>query len=132
VNPLYIVGTQRDVGKTTLCLGLINAMQQQGLTVGYAKPVGQRSSIVAGQQIHNDSLVVSSVVHQDKVAPMAVALTRGRVAREIFDLRTPELAQKVVTTCRRLQETCDVVIVEAMGHVAMARASSFRRRRWPS
>jgi len=120
VRPLYIVGTQRDVGKTTFCIGLISALRDRGFSVGYTKPLGQRVSSVAGQPVHDDALVVSQAMSMDpQSASMAVALTRGRVEREIYDLNVPELAGKVAEVCRRLRLEHDVVIVEGMGHVAM-------------
>ena len=120
MRPLYIVGTERNVGKTTLCIGLISALRDRGLRVAYTKPLGQRVSSVDGRPVHDDALVVSQVLNMtaaESVA-MAVPLTRGRVEREIYDLRTPEMAERVATACRRLRQEHDLVIVEGMGHVA--------------
>ena len=121
MRPLYIVGTQRNVGKTTFCIGLISALRQRGLSVGYAKPLGQRVSLVAGQPIHDDALVVSQAMNMDKpeMASMVVPLTRGRVEKEIFDLHVPELTEKILAVCSRLRAGCDLLVVEGMGHVAM-------------
>ncbi len=120
MKPLYVVGTQRDIGKTTFCIGLISALQQRGLKVGYAKPLGQRVNVASGQAVHEDALVVSQVMAMGGARPMemAVPLTRGRVEKEIYDLHVPELAQKVVSMCRRLHGEHDVVVIEGMGHVA--------------
>ncbi len=121
MRPLYVVGTERNVGKTTLCIGLISALRQRGLRVGYTKPLGQRISNVEGRPVHDDALVVSRVMNMsaaDSVS-MAVPLTRGKVEQEIYDLHTPELAERVAAASRRLREDNDVVIVEGMGHVAM-------------
>jgi BioD-like phosphotransacetylase family protein len=121
VRPLYVVGTHRNVGKTTLCIGLINALRLRGLVVGYTKPLGQRVTLVSGQPVHDDALVVSQAMHLDKEESghMALALTRGRVEHEIFDLHVPELMEKVVGVCQRLRASHDVLVVEGMGHVAM-------------
>jgi len=120
-KPLYIVGTQRNVGKTTFCIGLISALQERGLKVGYTKPMGQRVSNIEGQNIHDDALVVSRIMSttRPESTSMAVPLTRGRVEHEIFDLDSPRLADKVVTACRCLAADNDVIVVEGMGHVAM-------------
>jgi BioD-like phosphotransacetylase family protein len=121
MRPLYIVGTQRHAGKTTFCIGLITALRQRGLTVGYTKPLGQRVTNVAGQAIHDDALVVSKAlnIRSEESKSMAIALTRGRVEKEIYDLKAPQLAGKVLKTCQTLQRENDVVVVEGMGHVAM-------------
>ncbi|MGA2264978.1 MAG: DRTGG domain-containing protein [Phycisphaerae bacterium] len=124
MKPLYIVGTQRDVGKTTFCIGLISALQHRGLRVGYTKPLGQRVTLVDGQQVHDDAMLVSQVmnVYRPESASLAVPLTRGRVEQEIYELHEPELAEKVATVCKRLEADNDVIIVEGMGHVAMGSA----------
>jgi hypothetical protein len=120
VKPLYVVGTERHVGKTTFCLGLINALRERGMSVGYTKPLGQRVSEFAGQPIHDDALVISKAMGMDAgEASMAVPLVRGRVEKEIYDLHTPELSERVAATCRRLADDHDVVVLEGMGHVAM-------------
>ena len=121
MRPLYVVGTERNVGKTTLCIGLISALRERGLRVGYTKPLGQRVTSVGGRPIHDDALVVSQAMHMTAAesVTMAVPLTRGRVEQEIYDLHTPELAEHVAAACRRLRQEHDTVIVEGMGHVAM-------------
>ena len=120
MRPLYVVGTHRNVGKTTFCLGLIHALRQRGLRVAYTKPLGQRVSTVAGHAMHDDALVVSRVLSMGAdTSEMAVPLTPGRVEKELYDLNTPELMEKVQAICCRLQAAHDALVVESMGHVAM-------------
>ena len=121
MRPLYIVGTQRDVGKTTMSIGLISEFRRRGLKVAYTKPLGQRISDVEGQIIHDDAMVVSratGMTSAESVA-MAVPITRGRVEQEIQDLRGRELAERVKAACDKLAEDHDIVVIEGMGHVAM-------------
>jgi len=120
MKPLYIVGTHRDVGKTTFCIGLIAAFQRRGMSVGYTKPLGQRVSTVDDVTIHDDALVVTRAMSlETESASVAVPLTRGRVEKEVYDLHTPEMAGKVVALCQKLRAEHDVVVIEGMGHVAM-------------
>jgi hypothetical protein len=120
MRPLYVAGTERNVGKTTFCIGLISAFQQKGLSVGYTKPLGQRVTTMDGQQVHDDARVVTRALAMEaESVSMAVPLPRGRVEKEIYDLHTPELAEKVAAVCRQLRAEHDVIVVESMGHVAM-------------
>ncbi len=121
MRPLYIAGTQRDVGKTTLSVGLSHQFRQRGLRVGYIKPLGQRASKVANQSLHDDAVVVSKVLGDPShtQAEIALALPKGRVEKEIFALNTTELTDKIAKFCDDLQKEHDVVIIEGMGHVAM-------------
>ena len=38
---LLVVPTGHGVGTTATCLGLVNALQQRGVDVGFYKPLGQ-------------------------------------------------------------------------------------------
>ena len=119
MRPLYVVGTMRNVGKTTFCLGLISSLRQRGLNVAYTKPLGRRAKQIEGAPIHDDALVVTRAMDMDtRSAEMALALTRGCVEKEVFDLRVPELAEKVAAVCRKLRTDHDLLLIEGMGHVA--------------
>jgi len=121
MKPLYIVGTERNIGKTTFCIGLISALRERGVRIGYTKPLGQRITTVAGEAVHDDALVISRAMGIDigGADSATVALTRGRVEKEIFDLRSPQLAERIVAVAARLQADNDLVVVEGMGNVAM-------------
>lgn len=120
MRPLYIVGTHQHAGKTTLSVGLVCALRGRGLSVGYVKPLGQRVSVVDGEAVHDDALVISQAMgleHGDSES-LIMPLTQGRVEKEIYDLHARESAQRVVEVCEKLRAEHDLVIVEGMGHVA--------------
>ena len=121
MKPLYIVGTQRDIGKTTTAIGLLHAFGQRGLKAGYSKPLGQRIQSSKGFILHDDARVVAAFLGQkecDQVG-MAVPLPAGRVEKEVQHLDVQKLLQKVIDSYEALARANDVVILEAMGHVAM-------------
>ena len=109
MKPLFITGTKRDIGKTTLSVGLLRAFQDRGLRVAYTKPLGQRINTIEGQEFHDDALVVSKIIGQEKTeqAGMVMSLTSGRVEKEIFDMKTPQLTEKVRKLCSRLVDEYD-------------------------
>ena len=120
MRPLYVVGTDRNVGKTTFCLGLITNLRKRGLSVGYIKPLGQRYKVADGRPIHDDALVVSRALGLEaESANMVLPLGHGRVEQEVFDLHTPELAEKITASVDSLRNRHDLVVIEGMGHVAM-------------
>ncbi len=120
-RPLFLVGTQRNVGKTTMAVGLANAFHRRGLKVGYTKPLGQRAKDQKGHVIHDDAVVVgrSLGLRDTEQVEMAVALPTGRVEQEMQDLHSEELLEKVREQFIAATRGCDVVVVEGMGHVAM-------------
>ncbi len=121
MRPLYIAGTRRDVGKTTLSLGLLHSFRKRGLTVAYTKPLGQRVSKIDDHRLHDDAMVVSRLLGEEGCdqAEMVIALNKGRVEKEIYDLDMADQMVRIQETCKRLADENDILIVESMGHVAM-------------
>lgn len=121
MKPLYIVGTQRDVGKTTLSIGLVSALRARGLKVAYSKPLGQRTKTVAGKTMHDDQRVLASLLGPGDcmLTDMAVPILSGRVEKEIFNFNPAELMAKIAGAFDVLRKGHDVILIEAMGHVAM-------------
>lgn len=121
MRPLYIAGTTRDVGKTTLSLGLLHSFRERGLRVAYTKPLGQRTTTVDDHRLHDDAMVVSRLLGDEggKPAEMVIPLGKGRVEKEVFDLKPSDQMAKIQATCAELAEQNDILIVESMGHVAM-------------
>jgi len=120
VRPLFIVGTQRDIGKTTTSIGLLNAFRERGLSVGYSKPLGQRIKGSAGHVLHDDAMLIASFLGREfsQELDMAIPLPSGRVERELEDLDSADLRQRVRDVYDKLASEYDVVVMESMGHVA--------------
>jgi len=121
MRPLYIMGTERNVGKTTMSLGLLHAFRHRGLRVGYLKPLGQRFGETQGHVLHDDARLVASCfgVRDVAQADIAVALPSGRVEREVFNPRRAELLGRVMEAYEKVSAHNDLVVIEGMGHVAM-------------
>ena len=119
MRPLYVVGTHLNVGNTTTCIGLIGALRRRGLKVGYMKPLGQRLSTYHGETFEDDTLViVQGMDLKTSAVPVAVALGRGRVEEEVRELHVAAMSERILEVFEDLQAKHDLVIVEAMGHVA--------------
>ena len=121
MKSLYIVGTKRDVGKTTMSLGLLHAFRKRGLRAGYMKPLGQRIVPLDGLMLHEDSRVVASLIGAGNVEQMdmAVPLTRGKVEQQVYDFQPEQVMKKAVAMYETLAGRYDLVVIEGMGHVAM-------------
>jgi BioD-like phosphotransacetylase family protein len=121
LKSLYIVGTKKDVGKTTMSLGLLHAFRKKGLRAGYMKPLGQRVVPLEGLMLHEDSRVVASLIGSGNVEQMdmAVPLTRGKVEQQVYDFKPAKVLEKAVAMYESLVRRYDLVVIEGMGHVAM-------------
>jgi BioD-like phosphotransacetylase family protein len=121
MKSLYIVGTKKDVGKTTMSLGLLHAFRKKGLRAGYMKPLGQRVVPLDGLMLHEDSRVVASLIGAGNVEQMdmAVPLTRGKVEQQVYDFKPAKVLEKAVAMYESLASRYDLVVIEGMGHVGM-------------
>lgn len=114
----FITGTDTNVGKTTVALGLMTALQQQGLTVAAFKPVSAGCARTA-DGLRNDDAVrlmqqasvdipydtVNPYAFEPPIAPhIAAAETNTRIDLGVVKKAYLEIA-----------ETVDIVIVEGAG-----------------
>ena len=79
--PLYIVGTSRNVGKTTTSLGVLHCLRRHGLRVGYIKPLGQHFGSVEGRALHDDARLVERGLNH-LIVDVTMACTGMLVASE--------------------------------------------------
>ena len=115
---VFITGTDTDVGKTTVALGLIAALQNKGLRVGVMKPVSagceqtsdglrNEDAILLMQQASVDLPyeVVNPYAFEPAVAPHIAADEAG-----------VEIDIEVIRQCYlKIAEKVDIIVVEGAG-----------------
>ncbi len=103
MRTLLIAPAGRSVGLTTATLGLVHALDRQGLRVAFAKPIATRS------EDHSIALVkLGSHLHPP--APIARKVVEDLLASGDDQL----LLEKVVAVCTEAAEGADVLVVEGM------------------
>lgn len=114
----FITGTDTDVGKTTIALGLMAAFQKQGLTVAAMKPVSAGCEPSADGLRNEDALRLmgqaSIDLHYELVNPYAFepAIAPHIAASESgITMQTEPL----VKAYKRIAKQADVVVVEGAG-----------------
>jgi len=121
MKPLYISATKQDTGKTTITLGLFQALLDLGYDVGYMKPVGQRYVDYEGEHIDEDAVLARQVFNlTDPPGDMStIAIERGFTARYIFNRDPKPLEDRVMTAFERLSAAHDLLVVEGTGHAGV-------------
>ncbi len=103
MRTLFIAPAARNVGLTTATLGIIRALDRQGVRVAYAKPIGSRSE-------DRSIALVGLGSHLHPPAPVP--------RREVEDLLSrgdeQTLLERVVEVCEDAAEDADVLVVEGM------------------
>ena len=102
---IFIAPTDTESGLTTISLGLIQALDAQGLKVGFVKPIAPGSSAS-----ERSTQLIRTVLHLDTPEPMALADVQQSVSNGMLD-RTLEDA---VGLHAQVAEGCDVVIIEGL------------------
>lgn len=116
---VYIAGSGKDAGKTTLCLGLsgvLNTMVPGG--VSFYKPLGQKITVVDGESVGQDSWFISSALGLPRARGESASLLASRGAAERFvTTGEPRGMHGIVKNAYR--EHCrnsGLVLVEGTGH----------------
>jgi dethiobiotin synthetase len=114
----FITGTDTDVGKTTVALALMAALQRQGYTVAGFKPVSAGCERTADGLRNDDAVrlmqqasvqlpydLVNPYAFEEPIAPH-IAAERNGVTMQITPL---------MSTYREIAQQVDIVIVEGAG-----------------
>lgn len=102
-HTLLVAPAGRQVGLTTACLGLVRALDRQGVRVAFAKPIAARG------EDHSVALMRLGTSVQ---APEPIARAEAEGLLATGDDQT--LMERVVELCGRAAERADVLVVEGM------------------
>jgi phosphate acetyltransferase len=104
---LLVVPTGHGVGLTGTCLGLVNALQQRGMDVGFFKPLGQPSTL--GRIDRSTALVrLTTALHPPEPIPST------EVERRLSESALEQLMEDVVAAGEQVAGEHDIVIVEGL------------------
>ncbi len=103
---LLVAPAGRQVGLTTACLGLVRALDREGLRVAFVKPIAARQHATGTE---SEALVKLGA---QLAPPEPIARS---VAEELLAAGDDQtLMEKVVALCSRAGEGADVLVVEGM------------------
>ena len=121
MKPLYVSATRQDTGKTTILLGLLEALRQTGRDVGYFKPVGQRYVRYQGQNVDEDAVLARHTFDlADNPGDMSpIAIERGFTEQYIFNRDPQPLEWRLLEAFGRIRRAHDTVLVEGTGHAGV-------------
>ena len=121
MRQLYLAATGMNRGKTTVALGLLAALADRGLDIGFIKPVGQRYAIVDGQPADEDAILMRSALGlTDPLNVMSpVHIPRGFTKSYIRGEVTPDLPGRIRRAHSALAEAHDLLLIEGTGHAGV-------------
>jgi phosphate acetyltransferase len=120
---LFIAATGQNVGKTTLCLGMIAILKKQFPFLGVIKPVGQQHlEIDDGILVDKDVVLFKEHFHlpftYSSMSP--VIFPRG-FTRDYLDgkISTEKLEERIKTSYHSVASETPFTLVEGTGHVGV-------------
>lgn len=120
---IFIGATGQNVGKTTLCLGLIALLKKRYEKIGFIKPVGQRHVLVdSGSPVDKD--VVLFKEHFDlphAYEEMSPILFPSGFTRDYLDgqYNSKDFEKKIIAAYESIAKQNDYVIAEGTGHIGV-------------
>jgi phosphate acetyltransferase len=105
MQTFFLAPTRQNVGLTSVALGVIRALQRQGLRVGFAKPVTQ-----------DDTANERSVHFARDVCKITCpnALSTDQVVSRISEGQIDELLEDIVSLCMGAAQNVDVLVIEGL------------------
>jgi phosphate acetyltransferase len=118
---VFLAATGQNRGKTTTSLGLLAAIRERGLSLGFVKPVGQRYLVIDGTRADEDAVLMSEVFGlPDALNDMSpVTLPRRFTTDFIMGRVADDLAAQVRAAYDRVAVDKDVVVLEGTGHAGV-------------
>ncbi len=116
VPGLYVAAaTSQSTGKTAFCVGLALKLQEEGLKVGYFKPLDWQITLKGGQTLGEDSLLMKHVLKlEEPLDVITPILLEYQYLDQYSPQQTAALSDKIITAYRQISKGKDLVIVEAL------------------
>ena len=118
---IFLAATGQNRGKTTTSLGLMAAIRDRGLRLGFLKPVGQRYLVVDGTRADEDAVLIGDVFSlPDALNDMSpVTLPRHFTTDFIMGRIGDDLGAQVRAAYDRVAADKDLVVIEGTGHAGV-------------
>jgi dethiobiotin synthetase len=118
IQRIYIAATSQHIGKTTSTLGIVHALKQRGLDVGYCKPVGQEFVELGDLRVDKDALLFARVMDFELEAEnhSPVILGRGATTAYLNNPTNYDYPKSILRAAANLEAKHEVVVYEGTGH----------------
>ncbi len=120
---VFVAATGQNVGKTTLCLGLLQGLKKRHESVGFIKPVGQQHVQVDGNTLVDKDAALFKEYFKLKSAycHMSPIICKQGFTRDFLDDKIDEdaLLEKIRKSYEKIKNENTFVLVEGTGHVGV-------------
>jgi dethiobiotin synthase len=122
-SAIYIAATGQNVGKTTLCLGLLSGLKKRYGSVGFCKPVGQELVRTEdGYDVDKDAVLFKDYFNlSSPYTTISPVHCPSGFTRNFLDQKVDgdNLLKQVIEAWTNLRQEHDFMLVEGTGHVGV-------------
>ncbi|MFP4437179.1 MAG: phosphotransacetylase family protein [Chloroflexaceae bacterium] len=116
---LYIASTETFVGKSAVCLGLLNRMRRDGFAVGYMKPVSVSVAHTSTAILDEDAAFIRKSLQLDTpIEQTAPVLLTPSVIESIMQGQSPSFERKLQEAYLTVSREKDIVVLEGTNNWA--------------
>ncbi|MGA8164933.1 MAG: AAA family ATPase [Waddliaceae bacterium] len=120
---IFIAATGQNIGKTTLCLGIIAGLSRRYGRVGFLKPVGQQHATIDNNvKIDKDAVLFKTHFNLPfRLTDMSPVIIPPGFTRDFIDGHFSEktLLKKIHSSFQTISQQNDYTVVEGTGHVGV-------------
>ncbi len=120
---IFIAATGQNVGKTTLCLGILAALHKRFHQIGFIKPIGQQHvKIQENLNVDKDVVLFKEYFNlQSEYADMSPVILPSGFTRDFLDEKIDATAieSSVKQSFAKISKQHDFTIVEGTGHIGV-------------
>ena len=113
MSTLYVASTETFVGKSAMCVGLLERARRDGLAIGYMKPVSVSVTPTEAGAIDEDARFIKAHFDLpdplDRIAP--ILLTQG-VVEQMMRGQIPDFAKRLRDAHTAIARDRDLVVLE--------------------
>jgi len=122
-NAIFIAATGQNVGKTTLCLGIMAALHKRFSNIGFIKPVGQQHVRINEKLIVDKDVLLFKEYFKLSSAydDMSPVILPSGFTRDFLDgkINQINLENEIKTAFKKISDTSSYTLVEGTGHIGV-------------
>ncbi|WP_456441784.1 AAA family ATPase [Caldithrix abyssi] len=117
---IFIAATGRNIGKTSVSIGIISFLLRKGYKVGYIKPISQRFVKIGDRKIAPDAfLMKKNFSLLGDLADMSPFVIEPDDTAQYLMGKKKFPQKKILKACKNIEKENDIVIIEGTGHAGV-------------
>lgn len=120
---IFVAATGQNIGKTTICLGIVAGLRKRFSRVGFIKPVGQQYRVIEpGLSADKDTILFKDTFQlADHYRDLSPVILPSGFTRDFLDgqIASRAIQAKIRTAFDHITACHDFTVVEGTGHVGV-------------